>query len=155
MSKVTANYDEAWKEGLSEYFDSFLGFFFPQIHSLIDWTQTPISLDKELQQITADSHPDLRIADKLYQVWLLDKVEPTLLIHCEVQSQYEAKFNKRIYVYNFRAFNLFGQNVISLVILGDRRRNWRPTEFCYCYGGMGVSLQFGSIKLLDYKLRWD
>jgi len=26
MSKVTANYDESWKEALSEYFDSFLSF---------------------------------------------------------------------------------------------------------------------------------
>ena len=44
MNQTTANYDEPWKEALSEYFEAFLGFFFPEVHQLIDWTKIPESL---------------------------------------------------------------------------------------------------------------
>jgi hypothetical protein len=32
MTSLTANYDESWKEALTEYFDSFLAFFFAEIY---------------------------------------------------------------------------------------------------------------------------
>ncbi|MEE6161005.1 hypothetical protein U9R62_06505 [Cylindrospermopsis raciborskii DSH] len=40
MSRIRANYDEPWKEALTEYFEQFLLFFFPGIHQLIDWGKT-------------------------------------------------------------------------------------------------------------------
>jgi hypothetical protein len=116
MNQVTANYDESWKEALSEYFEPFLSFFFPQVHQLIDWTQVPQSLDKELQQITASSETKKRFADKLYQVWLLDGQEVWILIHIEIQSQYETDFPEQMYIYNYRAFDLFSLFVIAGVI---------------------------------------
>ena len=50
MNPTTANYDEPWKEALSEYFEAFLCFFFPEVHQLIDWTKIPESLEKELKR---------------------------------------------------------------------------------------------------------
>jgi len=41
MNPTTANYDEPWKEALTEYFEAFLHFFFPEVHQLIDWTKIP------------------------------------------------------------------------------------------------------------------
>ena len=32
MNPTTANYDEPWKEALSEYFEAFLCLFFPEVH---------------------------------------------------------------------------------------------------------------------------
>ena len=55
MTSETANYDEPWKEALSEYFEAFLHFFFPEVHQLIDWTKVPESLEKELKRITASA----------------------------------------------------------------------------------------------------
>ena len=68
MKQTTANYDEPWKEALSEYFEAFLSFFFPEVHQLIDWTKTPESLEKELKRITASAKTKKRFADKLYSV---------------------------------------------------------------------------------------
>ncbi|WP_431706948.1 hypothetical protein [Geminocystis sp. CENA526] len=31
MTDIIANYDEPWKEAISEYFDYFLEFFFPEV----------------------------------------------------------------------------------------------------------------------------
>ncbi|WP_017743023.1 hypothetical protein [Scytonema hofmannii] len=47
MNEPNANYDEPWKEALGEYFQPFLQFFFPQVHSLIDWSKQPKSLDNK------------------------------------------------------------------------------------------------------------
>jgi hypothetical protein len=37
MKQTTANYDEPWKEALTEYFEAFLYFFFPEVHQLISY----------------------------------------------------------------------------------------------------------------------
>jgi len=55
MTSETANYDEPWKKALSEYFEAFLCFFFPEVHQLIDCTKIPESLEKELKRITASA----------------------------------------------------------------------------------------------------
>jgi len=155
MISLTANYDESWKEALTEYFDSFLAFFFAEIYQQIDWTKTPQSLDKELQQITASSDSEKCIADKLYQVWLLDNQEIWILIHVEVQSQYDTNFPRRMYIYNYRAFDLYQKPVLSLAILGDERPNWRPNHFRYGFAGSEVTIKFSIAKLLDYESRWS
>jgi hypothetical protein len=69
-------------------------------YKAIDWTKPPESLDKELQQITASSATEKRIADKLYKVWLLNKTQVWILIHIEIQSQYDVDFQERMYIYN-------------------------------------------------------
>jgi hypothetical protein len=107
-----------------------------------------------LQQITASSDTDKCIADKLYQVWLLDNQEIWILIHVEVQSQYDIKFSQRIYIYNYRAFDLYHKPVVSLAVLGDERKKWRPNSFSYGFAGSEVTIKFSIVKLLDYESRW-
>ena len=155
MRSQTANYDETWKEALSEYFEAFLHFFFPEVHRLIDWTKVPESLEKELKRITASAKTKKRFADKLYKVWLLEGQEVWILIHIEIQSQYETNFPQRMYIYNYRAFDLYQKPVISLAILGDEQVNWRPASYDYQIAGCEVSLKFPTVKLLDYEQRWS
>ena len=143
------------KEALSEYFEAFLSFFFPEVHQLIDWTKTPESLEKELKRITASAKTKKRFADKLYKVWLLRGEEVWILIHIEIQSQYEENFPQRMYIYNYRAFDLYQKPVISLAILGDERVNWRPDSYNYTIAGCEVSLKFPTVKLLDYEENWS
>lgn len=154
MSESTANYDEPWKEAISEYFDDFLGFFFPKVYELIDWSKKPISLEQELQKITADSNDTKRCVDKLFKVWLKNEEEVWILIHVEVQSQSQNDFPLRMYIYNYRAFDLYRKPVISLAILGDESLSWRPNNYSYNLGDCNVKLEFPSIKLLDYQEKW-
>ncbi|MEI6444050.1 MAG: hypothetical protein WCO29_13220 [Nostocales cyanobacterium ELA583] len=153
MTEITANYDETWKEAIGDYFDSFLAFFYPQVYQQIDWTKTPISLDKELEQITASAKSKTRHADKLFQVWLLDNQEIWILIHVEVQSQYDKEFSQRMFIYNYRAFDLYQKPVISLAILGDETKSWRPNSYQYGFGSSQLIFNFSIVKLLDYK--WE
>jgi len=153
MTEITANYDETWKEAIGDYFDSFLAFFYPQVYQQIDWTKTPISLDKELEQITASAESKTRHADKLFQVWLLDNQEIWILIHVEVQSQYDKEFSQRMFIYNYRAFDLYQKPVISLAILGDETKSWRPNSYQYGFGSSQLIFNFSIVKLLDYQ--WE
>jgi hypothetical protein len=153
MTEIIANYDETWKEVIGDYFDSFLAFFYPEIYQQIDWTKNPISLDKELEQITASADSKTRHADKLFQVWLLDNQEVWILIHVEVQSQYNKEFSQRMFIYNYRAFDLYQKPVISLAILGDETKNWRPSSYQYGLGSSQLIFNFSIVKLLDYQ--WE
>ncbi|MBD2297010.1 hypothetical protein H6G06_26930 [Anabaena sphaerica FACHB-251] len=153
MTEITANYDETWKEAIGDYFDSFLAFFYPEIYQQIDWSKTPISLDKELEQITASAESETRHADKLFKVWLLDKQELWILIHVEVQSQYDKEFTQRMFIYNYRAFDLYQKPVISLAILGDETKSWRPNSYQYGLGSSQLTFNFSIVKLLDYQ--WE
>ena len=155
MIEPNAEYDSPWKEALGDYFESFLTFFFPQVYSLIDWSQPPQSLEKELQQIAPASESGSRVADKLFQVWLRDKREVWVLVHIEVQSQEESKFAQRMYIYSYRAFDLYQRPVISLAVLGDERKNWRPSSYGWSLGGCELSLKFPIVKLLDYQAQWQ
>ena len=42
---------------------------------------------------------------------------------------------KRIYVYNYRIFDLYDRRVASLAILADDRPNWKPDHFSYALLG--------------------
>ncbi|BAZ79950.1 hypothetical protein PN497_03065 [Sphaerospermopsis kisseleviana CS-549] len=153
MTETTANYDQTWKEAITQYFESFIQFFYPNLHQKIDWSKTPISLDKELEQITASSQTKKRYADKLFQVWLLNNEIIWILIHIEVQSQYDKEFTQRMYIYNYRSFDLFHKPVISLAILGDEDAKWRPNNYEYGIDDSFVKMQFSIVKLLDYQ--WE
>ncbi len=72
-----------------------------------------------------------------------------------MQSQEQTNFAKRMYIYNYRAFDLYEQPVISLAVLGDEQASWRPSYYGYSLGGCEVSLKFPIVKLLDYQAQWE
>jgi hypothetical protein len=108
-----------------------------------------------LQQVTRDDEIGERTADKLVKVWLKDGTETWILIHVEVQSQYQANFGERMYIYNSRIFGVYQQKVLSLAVLADDSPTWYPTQFEYNIGGCQVLLKFVVTKLLDYQQQWN
>ncbi len=88
------------------------------------------------------------------RVWRQDGAEAWVLVHGEVQSQAEADFAERMYIYNYRLFDRYRRRVVSLAVLGDERAGWRPERFGYELWGCEVGLRFPTVKLLDYRARW-
>jgi|OM-RGC.v1.006122442 hypothetical protein len=154
VSEVRADYDGAWKEGVEQYFEAFLAFFFPEIQAEIDWTRGYEFLDKELQQLMRESEVGKQVVDKLIKIWLNDGKETWLLVHLEIQSQVDPNFAKRMFSYHYRIFDRYNQEVVSLAILGDNQPSWRSQEYSYERWGCRLSLQFPIVKLLDYEARW-
>lgn len=152
MTNPRADYDNPWKEALSIYFESFMAFFFPEIDRNIDWERGYEFLDTEFQQVARDAEIGSREADKLVKVWRQDGQETWVLIHVEVQSQAQSVFAERMYVYNYRIFDMYRRKVVSLAVLADDEESWRPSQYNYEIWGCRVLLQFPVAKLLDYQL---
>ncbi|OKH33140.1 transposase [[Phormidium ambiguum] IAM M-71] len=155
MSKQRDDYDNPWKEAIAVYFKSFIAFFFPDIYEQIDWKIPYEFLDNELRQVMRDDELGQREADKLVKVWLTNGQETWVLIHLEVQSQYQSTFAERMYVYNSRIFGIYRKKVASLAILSDSEKSWRPQEYSYDIWGTRVLLRFSMVKLLDYQEDWQ
>ena len=155
MIESRDEYDNPWKEAISIYFQPFIELLFPDVNAIVDWTREYEFLDTVLQQVTRDDEIGERTADKLVKVWLKDGTETWILIHVEVQSQYQANFAERMYVYNSRIFGVYRQKVLSLAVLADDSPSWYPTQFEYNIGGSQVLLKFVVTKLLDYQQQWN
>lgn len=155
MAQTRSDQDSPWKEILRQYFQQAMLFFFPETAELIDWTRPHEFLDKEFQQIAPESETGKRFADQLVKVWLVDGNELWLLLHLEVQAKAESHFPERMFTYNIRIFDRFHRPAISLAILCDGNKTWRPHEYGFPYPGTRLSFEFGIVKLLDYVQRWD
>ncbi|MEA3643991.1 MAG: hypothetical protein VBE63_29315, partial [Lamprobacter sp.] len=157
VDSATADHDSPWKEALEVYFSEFLALLFPAVHAEIDWEQPPQFMDKELQQVARDADSGRRYADKLVKVFTLDGDETWILIHVEVQGEPERDFAARMFQYYYRLLDRYGVDVISLAVLADTSRQFRPHDYRRAHSGCGVEFRFPSVKLLDYLApeRWQ
>jgi hypothetical protein len=146
------DFDGAWKNMLTpKRFADFIAFFLPDIHGLIDWSREVEFLEQELRAITRKTRRGHNAVDRLVKVWLKDGTEQWVLIHAEVQSQFEADFRFRMFRYYFRALDLFdGHPLVCLAILGDDRPDWKPQEYQTALWGTTVEFRFRVVKLLEY-----
>ena len=147
------NHDSPWKETLDRFLRPFLELTFPSISRHIDWSVTPISLEQEFREIAPDAELGPLRADKLIKVRLLNGTEEWLLIHIEVQMQYDPKLPRRVFDYCCRIHSRYKMSVVPLVILGDTRRNWRPTTYSGGFANLGLRIRFAICKVDDFKNR--
>lgn len=149
------SYDSAWKEALDRYLPDFMRLFFAEAFSQIDWAQGYELLDTELQQVVRDAELGRRQADRLIQVARLSGERALVYIHIEVQTQHEAGFAERMYVYHYRLHYRYRQPIVSLAVLGDDRPSWRPHDYGYALWDCALEFRFPIVKLLDYAQRRD
>jgi len=148
-------YDSPWKEILEDYFEDFMAFFFPKAHQDIDWSAGYTFLDKELEKVVRDAELGSRRVDKLARVKRKNGQEAYVMAHVEIQGQYESGFAKRMYVYNYRLFDRYDKKIVSLAILTDDRKKWKPRKYGYELWNFKVSIEFPAVKLLDYQDDFD
>jgi hypothetical protein len=150
-----SDYDSGWKEAIENYFEEFFAFYFPSIHRDIDFSKRHEFLDKELSTIVKESKEKKRYADKLVKVYLKNGDTRWLLIHIEIQSSYEEDFEKRLYAYNYRIHDKYNKEVITLVILTDDNKNYRPHVYAISMWEFELIFRFPLVKLIDYQGKLD
>ena len=148
-------YDSAWKTVIKSLFKDFLEFFFPDIYQAIDFTKEVAFLDKELMEIDPNSTMGDRIADVLVKVNLKDGSIQyiSIIIHVEVQGQPRSDFMERMFIYYYRAFDKEKTHqtpVISLAILTDDDKNYRPDEYVFRLFGFELRMKIPVVKITDY-----
>lgn len=60
-----------------------------------------------------------------------------------------------MFTYHYRLFDKYGQRVVSLAILGDERKKWRPDQFSYELAGCKLDFRFPTAKLTDWQDQWE
>jgi hypothetical protein len=148
-SPPDSDIDGAWKEALSEYLQAFFALCLPAVHADIDWTRGFEFLDKELQKIVPESETGKRSVDLLVRVWRINGDEQWVLIHLEVQAQYEVGFPGRMFEYHYRIFDSYRQPVASFAVLADDNPNWKPDRLTYNLWGCCLDFRFPIVKLTD------
>jgi predicted DNA-binding protein (MmcQ/YjbR family) len=155
LDRLSHEIDSPWKDVLDTCFKEFIEFFYPDIYQDIDWTKAPIFLDKELRQITRESKTGRRYVDKLVKVYRKTGEERWVLSHIEVQGQPQSIFSERMFIYSNRLQDIYQMKVASLAILADDKPGWRPSKYEDELWGSRKLFEFPSVKLLDYKDRWE
>ena len=145
--------ERPWKSCIRIFFEPFMRCFFPEEARLIDFSRGYEFLDKELEKIRPENLTGEREADLLVKVWLYSGRERWLLIHIEVQGYRDGKFEIRMYIYNYRIYDRHGIEVVSLALLTDTDRNYRPGEYKREFGNFRLSFKFPVAKLVDYQGR--
>jgi len=87
------------------------------------------------------------------QVWRRDGVDAWVLAHIEVQSQEEAIFAHRMFVYYYRLLDRYARQVASFAVLGDERQGWRPSRYETALWGCELRFTYPIVKLRDYRAR--
>lgn len=144
------DHDSPWKEALELYLENAMALLFPVVYQAIDWAQPVTFLDKELQKILAKAERTRTYADKLVKVKLTSGEEKWLLIHIEVQGEPEEGFAQRMFDYNSRIRQRYKKDVISLAILTDSRKQYRPDEYLFEMLGCRIQFNYPVVKLLDF-----
>lgn len=148
------DFDSPWKEAVEHYFKDFMAFFFPTIHDGIDWSRSYEFMDKELEKIVRDAQSGRRYADKLVKVFLPNGCETRLMIHIEIQGYHDSTFPKRMYIYNYRIFDRYNIETVSVAVLTDNNPKFRPDEYKTGRWGCELTFRFPIAKVWDYRRNW-
>ncbi len=149
------DHDSPWKEALDQFLRPFLELTFPGIAVLIDWTEQPTSLEQEFRALVPDAVSGPLRTDKLVEVRLLDGSGQWLLIHFEVQMQRDADLPRRLYDYQHRIRQRHPVPLVTLAILGDPSRTWRPDTYRVEFAGCHLEFKYLVCKLLDFEHQLD
>jgi hypothetical protein len=144
--------DEAWKALLQVYFGDFLDFFFPDLGRELERGRYDF-LDGELQSLSRRIRTGKRIADRLVRVFLRQGGETWLLVHLEIQGKAEAWFEERLFIYSYRIYDRYRMDVVTLAVLTDDEKGFRPCRFEMGRFGSRHCFEFPSVKLYDYRDR--
>jgi hypothetical protein len=145
-----AEYDSPWKEVLDKFFPLVLAFLLPKAHADIDWTVDYESLETELRKLLPEAEVGLKRMDKLVKVVRKHSGDAAFL-HALAQMFAEEDFERRMYVYNRKAEEVYNSPVVSLAILGDDRPDWLPKRYHFELWGCIKTFKFPSVKLLKWR----
>jgi hypothetical protein len=88
------------------------------------------------------------------KVHTADGSETWVLVHVEVQGDPEPAFAERMYIYNYRLFDRYNVDIVSLAVLADAKPGHRPSTYTRNRWGCETKFRFPAEKLLDWHQRW-
>ena len=148
------DYDSPWKDVSRRFFPRLVEFFAPDLHAIIDWSAGYEFLEQELREMLRDAETGPRRVDKIVKVRTLTGKPLYLVLHVEIQVTRESGFARRMFVYYYRLYDIFPEQVVSLAILADEEPNWKPKSYEHALHGTKVELSYRTVKIWEYNGRW-
>ena len=87
-------------------------------------------------------------------MFLKDGSEQWLYIHIEIKGKREKNFAERMYIYNYRIFDRYRKEVISLTLLTDKYSRFRPKEYRRERWDFQLVFRYPMVKITDQRKRW-
>jgi predicted transposase/invertase (TIGR01784 family) len=141
--------DILWKGIIEDVFDDFLRFMIPDAATLFDLKRGFEFLDKELEQVFPPENDEYspKVIDKLVKVFTKSGKEEWILIHIEVQAQYQKDFASRMYTYFYRILDKYHKPVVAYAIFTEANTIERPNFFAIDYLGTSLRYAFNTYKI--------
>ena len=139
MSELTSDFDGAWKETVESYFQPLTELVLPDVAAQIDWKRGFEFLDSELRSLVPEVGSGRQHVDKLVRVVFNDGQPRWVLIHLEIQSQFDSSLPHRMFVYYYRIFDQYQLAILSVAILADPKPDGRPGVLDLRVGVRGAS----------------
>lgn len=142
--------DGLWKKVIGDLFEDFLLFFNPKLHQLINFSQEPDFLDKELFQEVVDEQKGKRYADRLAKVRLKNGEEKWILIHIEVQGKNETEFPERMFQYFYRIYDRHQEKIVAMAVHTSPNKSEMLEQFKYDYFGTRLYYSYNNYRIEEY-----
>jgi len=141
--------DILWKGILEDVFDDFLTFFDPEAEQFYDFNKKFEFLDKELEQVFPPENDEYspKIIDKLVKVFTRDGKEEWVLVHVEVQGQYQQDFARRMFTYFYRILDKYQKPITAYAIFTEAIHKERPNSFQLEFRGTRLLYTFNTYKI--------
>ncbi len=150
--EIIVDQDIQWKELIEDLFDDWLEFFMPDVYKDVELPVKPEFLDKEFPKLLPEYFKGGKIInDRLAKIRLKNGEYRILIIHIEVQSEYEKEFSKRMFKYFYRIYDKYGENVESIAIFTDDNKTYRPQTYTYKKYQTSLEFTYRINKISDYK----
>ncbi|MCP3997557.1 MAG: hypothetical protein GY722_21220, partial [bacterium] len=144
------DYDSPWKEVSGRFFPSLVEFFAPDLYAIVDWPAGYEFLEQELREMLRDAETGPRRVDKIVKVQTLTGKPLYLVLHVEIQVSRETGFPQRMFVYYYRLYDLYPEQVVSLAVLADENPDWEPKSYEHALHGTQVEFGYRTVKIWDY-----
>ncbi|MEK4517390.1 Rpn family recombination-promoting nuclease/putative transposase [Paenibacillus sp. FSL H8-0122] len=96
-------HDEAFKKLLETFFQEFIELFFPELDSMLDYSETRFLMQELLVDIVGEEAREL---DLLLEI-RYKGLDGYILIHLEPQSYRDSRFHERMFIYFSRLFERY------------------------------------------------
>ncbi len=148
------DYDSPWKEVSGRFFPQLVEFFTPDLYAIIDWSAGYELLEQELREMLRDADTGPRRVDKVVKVKTVTGKPLYLVLHVEIQVSRESGFPLRMFVYYYRLFDLYPEQVVSLAILADEEPDWEPESYQHTLHGTQLDFGYRTVKIWEYSRKW-
>jgi len=141
--------DILWKGILEDVFDDFLCFVNPDAGTIFDLDRGFEFLDKELEQVFPPENDEYspKVIDKLVKVFTKAGKEEWILVHVEVQGQYQKDFSSRMYTYFYRILDKYQKPIVAYAIFTEANTKERPNHFAIDFMGTSLRYTFNTYKI--------